>query len=229
MNDQPPHRVLIVEDHQVVAEGLAVLLDEHPGLRVVGWAASVADAERLMATEPVDVMVADYWLPDGTGVEVVAALRARWPDAAVVFLSVDDSDEAMLAALEAGASGYLVKSAGGADVIAAVHRAAEGEILVPARQLAALLTRRREQAQRRAERSRQLDSLTPRERQVLGLMAEGMDNREVALRLRVSYATVRSHVRHLLGKLGARSKLEAVVRAADWGLPERERERHSSS
>jgi DNA-binding NarL/FixJ family response regulator len=151
----------------------------------------------------------------------VAALRERWPDAAVVFLSVDDSDEAMLAALEAGASGYLVKSAGGADVVAAVRRAAEGEILVPAKQLAALLTRRREQARRQAERARQIDRLTPRERQILGLMAEGMDNREVALRLRVSYATVRSHVRHLLSKMGARSKLEAVVRAADWGLPDR--------
>jgi DNA-binding NarL/FixJ family response regulator len=203
----------------VVAEGLAALLADHPDLHVVGWAATVAEAERLVAAGPVDVMVADYWLPDGTGVDAVAALRVRWPKATVVFLSVDDSDEAMLAALEAGASGYLVKSAGGADVASAVRRAAEGEILVPARRLAALLARRRE----RAERSRRLDSLTPREREILALMAEGMDNREVAARLSVSYATVRSHVRHLLGKLGARSKLEAVVRAADWGLPERGR------
>ena len=219
MNGRPPFRVLIVEDHRVVAEGLAALLDEHPDLHVIGWAATVAEAGRLIVAERVDVIVADYWLPDGTGVDAVTALRARWPKATVVFLSVDDSDEVMLAALEAGAAGYLVKSAGGADVISAVRRAAEGEIVVPARQLAALLTRRRE----RAERSRRLDSLTPREREILGLMAEGMDNREVAARLSVSYATVRSHVRHLLGKLGARSKLEAVVRAADWGLPERGR------
>jgi DNA-binding NarL/FixJ family response regulator len=220
MNGRPPYRVLIVEDHQVVAEGLAVLLGEHADLDVVGWATTVADAGRLAGTEPVDVVVVDYWLPDGTGVEAVAAMRAYRPDAAVVFLSADDSDEVILAALESGAAGYLVKSAGGADVAAAVRRAAEGEILMPARQLATLLTRRREQAQRQAERSRRWDSLTPRERQILGLMAEGMDNREIAVRLGVSYATVRSHVRHLLGKLGARSKLEAVVRAADWGLPE---------
>jgi DNA-binding NarL/FixJ family response regulator len=187
----------------------------------------VAATERLAEATPVDVAVADYWLPDGTGVEAVAALRAHRPDAAVVILSADDSDEVMLAALEAGASGYLVKTAGGADVAAAVRRAAEGEILVPARQLAALLTRRRVQAQRQAERSRRLDSLTPRERQILDLMAQGLDNREVAVRLGVSYATVRSHVRHLLTKLGARSKLEAVVRAADWGLPDREQ--HSSN
>jgi two-component system nitrate/nitrite response regulator NarL len=212
-------RVLIVEDHRVVAEGLAVLLNEHPDLRVFGWAATVAEAGRLAATHHVDVAVVDYWLPDGTGVDASVAVRASRPDAAVVFLSADDGDEIMLAALEAGASGYLVTTAGGADVAEAVRRAAAGEILVPAKQLAALLTRRREQARRQSERVRRLGSLTPRERQVLGLMAEGLDNREIAERLGVSYATVRSHVRHLLGKLGARSKLEAVVRAADWGLP----------
>jgi DNA-binding NarL/FixJ family response regulator len=222
MSDRPSYRVLIVEDHLVVAEGLAALLAEHADLHVVGWAATVAATDRLAAAGPVDVAVVDYWLPDGTGVAAVAALRTYWPDAAVVFLSVDDSDEVMLAALEAGASGYLVKTASGADVAEAVRRTAEGEILIPARQLATLLTRRRVQAQRQSERSRRLDSLTPRERQILGLMAEGMDNREVAGRLGVSYSTVRSHVRNLLGKLGARSKLEAVVRAADWGLPDRE-------
>jgi DNA-binding NarL/FixJ family response regulator len=219
MTSRPPYRVLIVEDHRVVAEGLAALLDEDPDLHVVGWVTTVVEAERLALDRPADVVVADYWLPDGTGVEAVAALRAQWPNAAVLFLSVDDTDEVMLSALEAGAAGYLVKSAGGADLISAVRRAAEGEILVPPHRLAALLTLRRE----RAERSRRLDSLTPREREILSLMAEGMDNRQVAERLHVSYATVRSHVRHLLGKLGARSKLEAVVRAADWGVPERGR------
>lgn len=220
MTGPRPYRVLIVEDHQVVAEGLAVLLGEYPGLEVVGVVGSVADVRRWAGGGPADVAVVDYWLPDGTGVDATLALRERWPDVAVVFLSADDSDESMLAALEAGASGYLVKSAGGSDVAAAVHRAAEGEILVPARQLAGLLARRREQAQRQAERSRLLESLTPRERQILGLMAEGMDNRDIARQLGVSYTTVRSHVRHLLSKLSAHSKLEAVVKAAEWGLPE---------
>jgi len=219
MTGPPPYRVLIVEDHQVVAEGLSVLLGEYPELVVIGVAGSVAEVDPLAATGRVDVAVADYWLPDGTGVDATEAVRRYWPEAAVVFLSADDSDEVMLAALEAGASGYLVKSAGGADVAEAVRRAAEGEILVPARQLAALLARRRQQAQRQAERSRRLGSLTPRERQILALMAEGMDNRDIARQLGVSYTTVRSHVRHLLGKLSARSKLEAVVRASEWGLP----------
>jgi DNA-binding NarL/FixJ family response regulator len=223
MTDRPPYRILIVEDHQLVAEGLTMLLAEHPDLEVVGSAATVAGTGRAAATVAVDVAVVDYWLPDGTGVEAIGALRAHQPDAVAVFLSADDSDEVMFAALEAGASGYLVKTAGGADVAEAVRRAAEGEILVPARQLAALLARRRTQAQRQAERSQKLERLTPREREILGLLAEGMDNREVAARLHVSYSTVRSHVRHVLGKLGARSKLEAVVRAAEWGLPDEHR------
>jgi two-component system nitrate/nitrite response regulator NarL len=223
MTHPPPYRVMIIEDHRVVAEGLMMLLAEYPELSVVGWAPSVAEVGRVAAAEPVDVAVVDYWLPDGTGVEATEALRAHRPDAAVLFLSADDSDDVVLAALEAGASGYLVKSAAGGDVADAVRRAAEGEILVPARQLASLLARRREQAQRQAERSRLLESLTPRERQVLGLMAEGMDNRDVARHLGVSYTTVRSHVRHLLDKLGARSKLEAVVKAAEWGLPQQQR------
>jgi RNA polymerase sigma factor (sigma-70 family) len=220
MTGARPYRVLIIEDHQVVAEGLAALLGEHPDLEVVGLAGSVADVERWADSAPVDVAVVDYWLPDGTGVDATAVLRRYWPEIVVLFLSADDSDESMLAALEIAASGYLVKSAGGADVTAAVRRAAEGEIVVPARQLAALLARRREQAQRQAERARMLESLTPRERQILGLMAEGMDNRDIARQLGVSYTTVRSHVRHLLSKLSAHSKLEAVVKAAEWGLPE---------
>jgi two-component system nitrate/nitrite response regulator NarL len=211
--------VLVVEDHQVVAEGLVMLLSEQPDLDVVGWAGSVLRAGQAAAAQPVDLAVVDYRLPDGTGVDAVAAMREYRPDLAVVFLSADDSDDAVLRALEAGASGYLVKSAGGADVAAAVRRAADGEILVPARQLSTLLARRREQARWQSERSRRLSSLTPRERQVLGMMAEGKDNRDMAGELAISYTTVRSHVRHLLQKLGARSKLEAVVKAADWGLP----------
>lgn len=213
------YRVLIVEDHQVVAEGLAALLNEHKELRVVAIAGGVGEVEHLADVERIDVVLCDYWLPDGTGPEAVAAVRMHQPDVAIVFLSADNGDEVILAALEAGAAGYLVKSAGGADVADAVRRAIDGEILVPARQLAKLLARRRERSHSSAEHARRLDSLTPRERQILSLMTSGMDNRDIARELSISYTTVRSHVRHLLSKMGARSKLEAVVRAADWGAP----------
>lgn len=136
--------VLIVEDHAVVAEGLVALLAEHPDLRVLGWAPTVADATQLAAESPVDVAVVDFWLPDGTGVDAAAGIRTSRPDAVVVFVSADDSDQAMLAAVEAGASGYLVKTATGKEIVEAVRRAADGEMLIPAPRLAELLARNRE-------------------------------------------------------------------------------------
>ena len=207
-------QVLVVEDHPVVAEGLVALFDGEPLLHVVAWAPSVADAVRVAESEPVDVAVVDFRLPDGTGADVAARVREHRPGAAIVFLSADDSDQAMLAAVEAGASGYLVKSAAGPEIVEAVRRAADGEMLIPAPKLAALLGRRREVAGQDDDRARRLASLTPRETEMLELMTRGLDNREIAARLTLAYPTVRSHVRKVLQKLGARSRLEAVVKAA---------------
>ena len=207
-------RVLVVEDHPVVAEGLMALLAGQPDLEVLAWASSVADAIVVARDQPVDVAIVDFRLPDGTGADAAVRVREHRPDAAVVFLSADDSDQAMLAAVEAGASGYLVKSAAGPQIVESVRRAADGEMLIPAPKLAGLLGRRRELAGQDAERSRQLASLTPRESEILRLMTQGLDNREIAGELNVAYPTVRSHVRKVLEKLGARSRLEAVVKAA---------------
>jgi RNA polymerase sigma factor (sigma-70 family) len=160
----------------------------------------------------------DYLLPDGTGAEVAAAIRASRPDTTVVFLSADDSDAALMAAVEAGASGYLLKTAGGEDVVSAIRRAAEGEMLIPPGRLVDLFRSQRERTRRRAELQQVGDQLTTREREVLVLMAAGLGNREIADHLAIGYATVRSHVHSLLEKLGARSKLEAVFRAAELGL-----------
>jgi two-component system nitrate/nitrite response regulator NarL len=209
-----PARVLIVEDHPVVAEGLVALLTGRAELEVVGWVTSVADAVGTAAREQVDVAVVDFRLPDGTGAEAAAGIREHRPEAALVFLSADDSDGAMLAAVEAGASGYLVKSATGPDIVDAVRGAAEGEMLIPAARLASLLARSREAAQQDDQRNRQLATLTSREREILQLMTQGLDNRQIADQVHIAYPTVRSHVRKVLEKLGARSRLEAVVKAA---------------
>lgn len=206
--------MLVVEDHPVVAEGLMALLAGQPDLEVLAWAPSVADAIAVARDQPVDVAIVDFRLPDGTGADAAVGVREHRPDAAVVFLSADDSDQAMLAAVEAGASGYLIKSAAGPQIVESVRRAADGEMLIPAPKLAALLGRRRELAGQDQERSRQLASLTPRESEILRLMTQGLDNREIAGQLSVAYPTVRSHVRKVLEKLGARSRLEAVVKAA---------------
>jgi two-component system, NarL family, response regulator DevR len=213
-NEPDATRVLVVEDHPVVAEGLVALLDGQPQLEVLGWAPSVAEADRMARSRPVDLAIVDFRLPDGTGADAAMRIREHRPGAAVVFLSADDSDQAMLAAFEAGASGYLIKSAPGPEIVEAVRRAADGEMLIAAPKLAALLGWRRETAGQDDDRARRLENLTPREYEILQLMTQGMDNREIAGRLSVAYPTVRSHVRKVLEKLGARSRLEAVVKAA---------------
>lgn len=211
----PAVRVLLVEDHQVVAEGLQALLEEYPDLHVVGWAPSVAAARDAVEAGPVDVALVDFRLPDGSGADAAAAIRAVRPGAAVVFLSVDDSDEAMMAAVGEGAAGYLLKSAPSQDVVTAIRRAAAGETLIPADRLIALLNRRRALVRLQEEQARVRATLTPRELEILELMAEGLDNRAIAERLVIEYSTVRSHVHRVLQKLGARSQLEAVVRARE--------------
>jgi two-component system, NarL family, nitrate/nitrite response regulator NarL len=214
MEARAPIRVLIVEDHQVMAEALSALLGREADVEVVGWVTTVADAVRLAAERSPDVILADFRLPDGTGADVASAVRQRRPRPAVVLLSAVDTVAALLAAVEAGARGYLLKSRAASDVLDAVRRAARGEMLVPSSVLADLLAQRGRQAVL-------LGSLTARERDVLKLMAEGLDNNQVATRLGIRYGTVRSHVRNLIAKLDAHSKMEAVVRAEELGLIER--------
>ncbi|MGY1708307.1 response regulator [Geodermatophilus sp. SYSU D00758] len=213
-----PIRVMLVEDHQVVAESLAALLADYPDLQVLGWVPTVAAAVEAAQRHDPDVVLVDFRLPDGSGAQAAAEIHRRRPRAAIVFLSADESDDAVTAAVEAGAAGYLLKSAPSDELVRAIHRAAEGEILIPAQRLAELLARRRAVVRRRAEYARLTASLTPREREILGLMARGMDNRALARHLHIEYSTVRSHVRKVLVKLGARSMLEAVAKATEAGI-----------
>ncbi|MFF4805096.1 response regulator [Streptomyces sp. NPDC001351] len=214
----PPEliNVLLVEDHRAVAEGLWALLDDYDDLTVVGWADSVAEAVPMTVELSPQVALIDYRLPDGTGAEAAARIRSQDPAVVVVFLSADTSDAALLAAVEAGASGYLLKSAGGDEIATAIRAAAAGETLIPARTLMEVLARHRESARRSAQQTERLESLTGREQEILALMTQGLDNRAIADRLTISYATVRTHVRGILEKLDARSQLEAVAKAADW-------------
>lgn len=216
-----PIRVLIVEDLQVLAEGLELVLGRNADMQVVGLAGNRAEAERLAGETRPNVVLMDYYLPDGTGAEAAVAIRQAVPDVVVVMLTAESNPDALLAAVEAGASGYLLKSQAAAQVVDAVRRAAEGEMLIPAATLAGLVSRQRARAQHEAERTRLLGILTPRESEILGLMAQGFDNRAIAEQLVVSFTTVRGHVQNILTKLNAHSKLEAVARASEYGILER--------
>ena len=209
--DQERTRVLVVEDHTVVAEGLAALINSQVDMEVVGSVGTVADCA-LAATElRPKVVLLDFRLPDGTASDAADKIRSVRPEARVIFLTREDTDAARFAAVQAGASAFIHKSRAASDVVAAIRDVARGKMLITPRTIATLLAKRRSiEAQR--------ESLTPREKEVLKLMAEGLPSRSIAAELGISYTTVRTHIRSLGGKLGVHSKLEAIVKAREMGL-----------
>ena len=206
-------RVLIIEDHQVVAEGLAALINAQDDMTVVGHAGSVADSiVRAAELKPALVLI-DFRLTDGTGADAAAAIRQLKPDAKLIFLTREDTDAARFAALESGASAFIHKSRAAQDVVDAIRTVAGGGTLFTPRAIATLLNSRR-------EIETQLERLTPREKEVLRMMAEGTSSRDIAKKLGISYTTVRTHIRSLGSKLGVHSKLEAIVKARELALVE---------
>ena len=210
---QNPIRVLIVEDHQVVADGLAALLNDQPDMTVVGKAPSVVESIAHAQNLKPDVVLVDFRLTDGTGADAGAGIRQVRPEAKLIFLTREDSDAARFAAIEAGASAFIHKSRAAAEVVEAIRTVSSGGTLFTPRTIATLLNKRREM-------DTQLESLTPREKVVLRLMAEGVASREIAARLGISYTTVRTHIRSIGSKLGVHSKVEAIVKARELALIE---------
>lgn len=220
MSAEPVINVLLVEDHRLMFEGLTSLLGDYPDLRVQGVATTVADAvDKAVLMKP-DVILMDYRLPDGDGAQATERIRVKLPETAVVFLSADLSEASMMRAVEAGAAGYVSKGASSEELVSAVRRAADGEFLVGASTMARLLQQRHEASQRKSAQARVGAELTAREREVLVLMARGLDNYDIADQLRIGYGTVRGHVRGVLEKLGAHSKLQAVATARQAGIVE---------
>jgi DNA-binding NarL/FixJ family response regulator len=206
-------RVLIVEDHQVVADGLAALINDQKDMTVVGHAGSVGEAIARATELSPDVVLMDFRLTDGTGADAGAGIRQVRPETKLIFLTREDSDAVRFAALEAGASAFVHKSRAAAEVVEAIRVVAGGGSLFTPRTISALINKRREVES-------QLEKLTPREKEVLRLMAEGAPSRDIASRLGISYTTVRTHIRSLGSKLGVHSKLEAIVKARELALVE---------
>ena len=207
-----PIRVLVVDDHAVLASSLSQVLDIEPDLSCVGVANSLAQARSLIETAAPDVMLLDHRLPDGDGVQAIEELRALRPSLQVVVLTASAADHILVQAIEAGAAGFLSKTRSLGEVTAAVRAAAAGEALISPELLARLLPRLS-----RTPGVRQQE-LTEREREVLGLIADGLTNAAIAERLYVSVHTVRNHIANLSTKLGAHSKLEALSIAVRQGL-----------
>ncbi|GAS90446.1 LuxR family two-component response regulator [Mycolicibacterium brisbanense] len=200
-------RVFLVDDHEVVRRGLIDLLSADPELDVIGEADSVAQAlARVPASAP-DVAVLDVRLPDGNGIELCRELLSRMPDLRCLILTSFTSDEAMLDAILAGASGYVVKDIKGMELAQAIKDVGAGRSLLDNRAAAALMAKLRHDA----EHADPLSGLTQQERVLLELLGEGLTNKQIAARMFLAEKTVKNYVSRLLAKLGMERRTQAAV------------------
>ncbi len=215
-----PVRVLVVQDHPLLASAIARVLESEADLTVVGIARRGDQAAVMAASEQPSVVLMDFRLPDSSGPAAAAKIRAAVPLAAIVFHSADESEAALLDAIDAGATAYLTKKATADQIVGAVRRASVGEVLIPVALFAKAIARQRKVVTERQTHEKLVAEFTPRELDVLRLLAEGLDTVTLAERLGIASHTVEWHVRHLIEKLGVHSKLQAVIAAARLGLIE---------
>jgi DNA-binding NarL/FixJ family response regulator len=198
--------VLVVDDHPIMRVGIAAIVNAQPDMLVVGQAGSVAEALKLFETQQPDLTLMDLRLPDGSGVDAIRRIRAGWPKARVIVLTTYEGDEDIHQALEAGARGYMIKGMPHDALVKALHRVHAGQRFLP-------------QMVSEALSSRVPGShLSQREQQVLQLMFAGKSNREIAERLDIKEATVKSHVSVILMRLNVTDRTQAVVEGLRRGL-----------
>jgi len=207
-------RVVVADDQTAVREGLAVLLDLLDDVSVTGTAADGAEAVRLVAEHGADVVLMDLRMPGTDGVAATARLHAEYPDVKVVVLTTYAEEADILAALRAGALGYLTKDAGRVQIAQAIRAAAAGQSVLDPQVQQRLVAA----AQPAPAPATLPDGLTAREGEVLALIAAGLSNREIAQRLFVSEVTVKSHINRLFAKTGVRDRAQAVQYAYRHGL-----------
>lgn len=209
-------RILLADDHAIVRHGLRLVLDDEPDLDVVAEAADGAEAVERALEGDVDLAILDVAMPRLTGIQAARQLSAQCPDLRVLILSMHDNEQFFFEALRAGASGYVLKSAAHDDLVAACRAAVRGEPFVYPRAVAALI---REYLERGADGVPE-DPLTPRESEVVKLIAEGLTSREIGEALVISEKTVERHRANVLEKLGLRDRVALTRYAVRRGLVE---------
>jgi two-component system, NarL family, response regulator DevR len=204
-------RVFLLDDHEIVRRGIADLLDAEDGIAVVGEAGTAAEAlARIPAVRP-DVALLDARLPDGSGIDVCRDIRSSMPEVRCLILTSYDDNDALFAAVMAGAAGYLLKEIRGSNLVDAIRQVAAGKSLLDPAVTGRLLTRLRD-GEPKDER---LASLTAREREILALITEGMTNKQIGERLFLAEKTVKNYVSGLLAKLGMERRTQAAVYGAE--------------
>ncbi|XAS75696.1 response regulator transcription factor [Dermatophilaceae bacterium Sec6.4] len=211
----PAVRVFIVDDHEIVRRGISELLEAQPDVIVVGEAGTAAEAlARIPATCP-QVAILDARLPDGSGIDVCREIRSALPQIHVLILTSYDDNDAIFAAVMAGASGYLLKEVRGSTIVEAVRQVAAGKSLLDPAVTKRLLHRLREGE--KGVIDPQLEALTTREHEVLALIAEGLTNRQIGERLFLAEKTIKNYVSGIRAKLGLRSRTQAALYQTEHG------------
>ena len=220
MTNEPPAerplRLLLVDDHEVVRQGLAALLARRPAFQVVAEAGTVAEALAAARRFRPDLVIMDVRLPDGTGVEACRDIRAEMPETRVVMLTSYPDEDAVLAAILAGASGYLLKQIRGRDLVAALESVGRGDSLLDPAVTERVLERVRRVAA--GEMADELASLTSQERKILFLVADGKTNKEIATEVFLSDKTVKNYVSSILSKLDLQRRAQAAAFVAKHQL-----------
>ncbi|BAU32799.1 response regulator [Microcella alkaliphila] len=209
-------RVFLLDDHEIVRRGLADLLDAEDGMEVVGEADQVAGTAEAIIAADATVAVLDGRLPDGSGIDVCRDVKSARPDIGCLILTSYDDDEAVFAAVLAGANGYLLKEVRATRLVEAIRQVNAGASLLDPAVVARVTAKMRAAA----SETTPLDGLTRRETEILALIAEGLSNREIGLRLYLAEKTVKNYVSGILAKLGMQRRTQAAVLAAEW-LPKR--------
>lgn len=221
MTERDTLRVVLADDQTVVREGLVTLLGLLPGIEVVGAASDGVDAVRLVAEREPDVLLVDLRMPRCDGVEATRRVRTEFPRTEVVVLTTYADDESVLGALQAGARGFLTKDADAESIARALRAAAAGQSTVDGevqRRLIEAATRGAPKSGQQRQPTELVEGLTTREIEVLRLIAAGLSNSEIAKRLVVSEATVKTHVNHVFAKANLRDRAQAVAYAYRAGL-----------
>jgi two-component system response regulator DevR len=204
-----PLRLLVVDDHEVVRQGLVALLDRRPGFQIVAQAGSVQEAIAQARLQRPDIVVMDVRLPDGSGVEACREIRAEMPETRVIMLTSFPDDEAVLSAIVAGASGYLLKQIRARDLLSALEAVGRGESLLDPAVTERVLERVRRIAS--GQSNDELSVLTSQEQKILTLVAEGKTNKEIAADVFLSDKTVKNYVSSILSKLNLERRAQAAA------------------
>jgi len=215
---EAPVRVLIVDDDGLMRAGLRAVLSSDPSVAVVGEAADGSAAPDATRRLRPDVVLMDVRMPGVDGIRATRDVLDTSPEVRVVILTTFEEDDYIFGALGAGASGFLLKRTPPEDLIAAVHTIAAGDSLLAPSVTRRVIERMASHAPPHAPAADRLDALTPRERGVLELVARGLSNGEIARELVIEESTVKTHVKRILGKLGARDRVQAVIAAFEGGL-----------